>query len=75
MFWHRWVGALQQSQLPLNFLWGAEDPIVGADVAEVHRAEAPGSRLTILDQVGHYPMLEAPDRWTKALLALLADRS
>ena len=71
-YWHRWVGALQQSQLPLNFLWGAEDPIVGRDVAELHHAEAPGSRLTVLDGVGHYPMLEAPRRWTDALLALLA---
>jgi pimeloyl-ACP methyl ester carboxylesterase len=71
LYWHRWVGALQQSQLPLAFLWGAEDPIVGGDVAEVHHAEAPGSKLTLLDGVGHYPMLEAPERWTEALLALL----
>lgn len=71
LFWHRWVGALQQSQLPLNFLWGAEDPVVGADVAKVHQAEAPGSRLTVLDRVGHYPMLEAPDRWVEGLLALM----
>ncbi|MEM9553047.1 MAG: alpha/beta hydrolase [Acidobacteriota bacterium] len=68
LYWHRWVGALQRSGLPLAFLWGAEDPIVGADVAAVHHAEAPGSRLTVLDEVGHYPMLEAPARWTGALL-------
>ncbi len=72
LFWHRWVGALKQSRLPLNFLWGAEDPITGRDVAEVHHAEAPGSRLIVLDGVGHYPMIEAPRRWTDALLALLA---
>lgn len=72
LYWHRWVGALRQSQLPLGFVWGAEDPIVGGDVAEVHHAEAPGSRLTVLDQVGHYPMLEAPERWTEALLRQLA---
>jgi len=71
LYWHRWVGALRESQLPLAFLWGAEDPITGRDVAEVHHAEAPGSRLTVLDGVGHYPMLEAPRRWTEALLALL----
>jgi pimeloyl-ACP methyl ester carboxylesterase len=35
-------------------------------------AEAPGSRLTMLEDVGHYPMLEAPRRWTDALLGLLA---
>lgn len=72
LFWHRWVGALQQSQLPLGFVWGAEDPIVGADVAQVHHAEAPGSRLTVLDGVGHYPMLEAPERWTEALIELIS---
>lgn len=71
LYWHRWVGALQESELPLHFLWGAEDPITGRDVAELHHAEAPGSALTVLDDVGHYPMLEAPNRWTKALLAKL----
>ena len=70
-FWHRWIGALQQSRLPLNFLWGAEDPIVGGDIAKVHHDEAPGSQLKILDGVGHYPMLEAPERWTQGLLSLL----
>jgi pimeloyl-ACP methyl ester carboxylesterase len=72
LYWHRWVGALRHSRLPLNFLWGAEDPITGRNVAELHHAEAPGSRLTVLDNVGHYPMLEAPRRWTDALLTLLA---
>ena len=71
LYWHRWVRALQQSRLPLALLWGAEDPITGRQVAEVHHAESPGSRLILLDGVGHYPMLEAPQRWTDALFALL----
>jgi pimeloyl-ACP methyl ester carboxylesterase len=71
LYWHRWVGALRESELPLSFLWGAEDPITGRDVAAVHHAEAPGSRLTVLEGVGHYPMLEAPGRWTEALFALI----
>ena len=70
-FWHRWIGALQHSQLPLGFLWGAEDPIVGGDIAKVHHDEAPGSELIILENVGHYPMLEAPERWTTSLQTLL----
>ena len=72
LFWQRWVGALRESQLPLNFLWGDADPITGREVAELHHAEAPGSQLTVLDDVGHYPMLEAPRRFADALLALLA---
>lgn len=71
VYWHRWVGALRQSALPTNFLWGAEDPITGRAVAELHHAETPASRLTVLDRVGHYPMLESPDRWVRELLKLL----
>ncbi len=72
LFWHRWVGALQQSPLPTNFLWGAEDPITGRHVADVHHAETPNSRLAVLEKVGHYPMLEAPEQWSSKLLELLA---
>lgn len=74
LFWHRWVGALQTTDLPLGFVWGAEDPIVGADVARVHHEEAPGSQLAVLEGVGHYPMLEAPERWVQALLAMIDER-
>ena len=73
-YWDRWVRALQQTTLPTHFLWGAEDPITGRDVAEVHHAETPNSRLTLLDRVGHYPMLESPDRWARALADLLEPR-
>jgi len=31
-----------------------------------------GSGLTVVDGVGHYRMLEAPERWIEALLGLLA---
>jgi len=70
-FWHRWVNALKQSQLPLHFLWGADDPITGREVAQLHHAEAEGSQLSLLDKVGHFPMLESPRQWTDALLAHL----
>jgi pimeloyl-ACP methyl ester carboxylesterase len=72
LFWHRWVGALRQSPLPTHFLWGADDPITGRDVAQVHHAETPNSKLVVLERAGHYPMLEVPDRWSGELLALLA---
>ncbi|MCC6622399.1 MAG: alpha/beta hydrolase [Deltaproteobacteria bacterium] len=52
-------------------LEGAEDPITGGDVARVHHDEIAHSTLTLLDGVGHYPMLEAPERWADALLRAL----
>ena len=71
-YWERWVGALKASDLPTHILWGAEDPITGGDVARVHHAEIPRSTLTLLDGVGHYPMLESPGRWADALLSQMA---
>jgi len=72
-YWDLWVGGLRQTSLPLAFLWGEADPITGRDVALVHHRESPGSRLSLLDSVGHYPMLEAPDRWVEALVRLVDD--
>ena len=74
LFWHRWVGGLTRSTVPTNILWGVDDPITGQNVAELHHEEIPGSSLTLLESLGHYPMLEAPERWTEALLSMLRDR-
>lgn len=67
-YWDRWVGGLRAVTLPTHVLWGAEDPITGRDVARLHHDEIAGSTLTLLEGVGHYPMLEAPERWAEALL-------
>lgn len=71
LFWHRWVGGLIRSSLQTHVLWGVEDPITGREVAELHHQEIPGSTLTLLDEVGHYPMIEASERWSRALLSKL----
>ena len=70
-FWHRWIGALTTTTLPISFVWGTEDPVVGGDVARLHHEETPGSKLRLLEGVGHYPMLEAPERWLEAILEVL----
>ncbi|MEQ9364461.1 MAG: alpha/beta hydrolase [Leptospirales bacterium] len=71
LFWHRWVGALQANQLRTLFLWGKHDPITGENVARVHHAEMSGSTLRMLDDAGHYPMVEAPASWAEGLLNFL----
>lgn len=71
LFWHRWVGALKKSTLKSHILWGNNDPITGGDIARLHHEEMPGSTLRILDKIGHYPMIEAPDLWAGELLGLL----
>ncbi len=71
IYWHRWVGALKSTPLPTSFVWGSEDPVVGGDVATLHHEETPGSQLRLLEGVGHYPMLEAPQAWLEAVLSVL----
>ena len=59
--------------LPVLIVWGSRDPIIPVRHAEdAHRA-IPGSRLEILDDVGHVPQLEAPGRFLVALEAFLRD--
>lgn len=57
----------------LGFVWGLLDPVSGAPIAARLRARRPGSPFVALDDVGHYPQLEAPQRCGPALLRLLDD--
>ncbi len=70
-FRHRWIGALTRLDLPAHVLWAREDPVALPAIAETLAGEIPGARLTWLDGVGHYPMLEAPGRWSAAALDFL----
>jgi pimeloyl-ACP methyl ester carboxylesterase len=64
----RWVGALEQTDVPLAFVWGMLDPVSGAHMAERIRDRLPDAPFTALSDVGHWPSLEAPDRVARALL-------
>jgi pimeloyl-ACP methyl ester carboxylesterase len=51
---------------PLTVVWGVDDPIAVAAMADRIEAARPGARVVRLDGVGHYPMVEAPDRFAWA---------
>ena len=63
----RWEGALERSAVPLRFVWGMADPRSGAHIAAEIRRRLPAADLIELDDVGHYPQLEAPDRVAAAI--------
>ncbi len=65
----RWTSVLERTDVPLRFVWGMLDPISGAHMAERIRERLPEAPLVALDDVAHWPPLEAPDRVTAALLA------
>jgi pimeloyl-ACP methyl ester carboxylesterase len=64
----RWVTALEGTDVPLAFVWGMLDPISGAHMAERIRERLPGAPFLALDDVAHWPPLEAPDRVASAVL-------
>jgi len=65
----RWVGALETTDVPVAFVWGMLDPVSGAHMAERIRERLPDAPLAALEDVGHWPPLEAPERVANALLA------
>jgi pimeloyl-ACP methyl ester carboxylesterase len=62
------VTALEGTDVPLAFVWGMLDPISGAHMAERIRERLPGAPFLALDDVAHWPPLEAPDRVASAVL-------
>jgi pimeloyl-ACP methyl ester carboxylesterase len=64
----RWTAALEQTGVPLGFVWGMLDPVSGAHMAERIRERLPAAPFLALDDVAHWPPLEAPERVSAALL-------
>ena len=58
--------------VPTLILWGREDKLIPVSVAAWFNSQIKGSRVTILDGIGHIPMEEAPDRSLTPVLELLA---
>ena len=67
----RWVDALEHTDVPLAFVWGMLDPISGAHMAERIRERLPDAPFVALEDVGHWPPREAPDRTVAAIRAVL----
>jgi pimeloyl-ACP methyl ester carboxylesterase len=64
----RWVSAMHSTDVPLSFVWGMLDPISGAHMAERIREQLPDAPLLALEDVAHWPQLEAPQRVAQAVL-------
>ncbi len=67
----RWVGALQHTAVPLRLVNGTLDPVSGAATVARYRDLIPDPDVVVLDDVGHYPQIEAPERVLTAFFAFV----
>lgn len=67
----RYTGAIESHPSPLGIVWGDLDPIAVHAMTDRLLEVRPDATRTTLDGVGHYPMVEAPDRFAAAVLASL----
>ncbi len=68
----RFTGAIERDPSPLHIVWGSDDPIAVAAMVDTLVAARPDATVDRLDEVGHYPMVEAPERFLRATLAGLS---
>jgi pimeloyl-ACP methyl ester carboxylesterase len=57
--------------LPTLTIWGRQDRIVPVECGELYRKAIAGSNLEIIDRCGHFPHLEKPAEFSKAISSFL----
>ena len=67
----RYTGAIETHPSPLGIVWGELDPIAVHAMTDRLLEVRPDATRTTLTGVGHYPMVEAPERFAAAVLASL----
>jgi pimeloyl-ACP methyl ester carboxylesterase len=64
---------LSQLDMPTLLIWGQDDVITPPDVAEEFRDRMPNARLHFIDECGHAPMIEHPEKFNALTLDFLSE--
>lgn len=67
----RWVGAIQQANIPIRLIDGTYDPISGQHMVDRYKEIIPNPDVIELHDIGHFPLLEAPDLVLKHYLEFI----
>lgn len=70
----RWVGALQDTKIPLCFINGLADPISGAHMAQRYQELIPNPDMVELEDIGHFPLIEAPQEVLQHFMAFVGEK-
>ena len=69
----RWHGAVRDWEGPLSLFWGLEDPVAVPAILEGLVDLRPSTEPLTFPDLGHYPQVEDPDRFTEALTSVVGD--
>ena len=67
----RWVGATSKARngdIPLRLIDGADDPVSGRHMAARYAELVPDADIMLLNAIGHYPQIEAPEEVLRGFL-------
>jgi pimeloyl-ACP methyl ester carboxylesterase len=59
--------------LPSLLIWGSADPVIPVEHGRAAHELMPGSRLELLEGVGHFPQLERPHHFAELLAGFIAE--
>jgi pimeloyl-ACP methyl ester carboxylesterase len=62
---------LPSIKVPVQLIWGADDPLFPVSHATRAHAVIPDCRLTVIEGAGHTPQAERPDEFNRTLLTFL----
>ena len=65
------AGLLASIQAPIYFLWGAEDPLGGAEIARQFVKQIPNAELELMPGAGHAVWMDDADHAVSATRAFL----
>lgn len=71
-YWNRWLKhGLYATDLHINILWADRDPVAVVDMAHELSRNIPNHALHLIKDVGHYPMLEAPEVYASSVIEMI----
>jgi pimeloyl-ACP methyl ester carboxylesterase len=56
------LGRLSSIRIPTLVVWGAADRMIPLGHGEAYASGIPNAHLEVIEEAGHLPQLEAPDR-------------
>ncbi|NTV01598.1 MAG: alpha/beta hydrolase [Chlorobiaceae bacterium] len=62
---------LHELDIPTLIIWGDRDRYMSPKFAEIARREIPGSKLVMIRDCGHSPMLEHPEEFASAIVQFI----